>query len=152
MSTINECCDFADITETTFRNALKRKVFGKQKSGGYDIKTVVRALIKDRQAAKAGHGDHASAVNLSTERAALAKEQREQIAFKNAVSRGEYVLVAGVEEELRKTVSICREIILSSPGKYAHMCEGRSLPEIEQVWASAAREVLTELAYAGDRL
>jgi len=69
MSTISEVCEFADISDTTFHDLKKRGVIKARKRGGYDIRQCVQAILKDAIAAKAGRGDHASAVNLSIDSA-----------------------------------------------------------------------------------
>ena len=143
--------DHLACTPQVIRGYETKGVIKRLKNGKFDqddCRKRVIAYLRNQAAGRTGAGDD----NLATARADLAKEQREAVAFKNAVSRGDYVLVSAVNRELGKVVSISREIILASPGKYAHQCEGLSLPEITKVWAKAAHEVLTELAHAGERL
>jgi phage terminase Nu1 subunit (DNA packaging protein) len=89
MSTISQVCKWCGISRPTFHGALNRGVVAKKARGQYDIQEVARALIKDGQDAKGGHGDYASKVALSEARAALAREQGIAVRMKNAIMGGE---------------------------------------------------------------
>jgi phage terminase Nu1 subunit (DNA packaging protein) len=146
MPTISEVCRWCDISETTFHNAVKRGVIAKKPRGGHDLREVARALIKDGQAAKGGHGDLASKVALSKARAALAREQTAALKLKNAVARGEYVSRAGIRREIETMFAMLRERLLSIPGKLAAVCEMRSRAEVELVLRDECCEFLEELS------
>ena len=146
MSTVSDVCNFAGISEVTFYNLKKRGVIKSEKRGEYDIRECVRAMIKDGQAAKGGHGDHASAVTLSNARAELARVQREAIEWKNAVNRGDYVSADAVIRRLQDDFAVQRTLLLSWIGKLPSQLEGLSAIEIEVVLERELYEVLDELA------
>jgi phage terminase Nu1 subunit (DNA packaging protein) len=119
MSTISEVCEFCGFSEVTFHALAERGVIKKRPRGKYSIKTVVQAIIKDGIAAKAGHGDHASSVALSMQRAKLAQQHTEMAEMRNAVMRGEFVRLSTVVRVVEEQFVIVRERVLSTPGKSA---------------------------------
>lgn len=146
MSTISEVCKWCGISRPTFHHALNRGVVAKKPRGQYGIQEVARALIKDGQAAKGGHGDYASKVKLSEARAALAREQAIGVAMKNAVMRGEYAPLSVIQRQAEIIFTAFRERILSIPGKIAAICEMRSHMEVEEIVRSECYEALEELS------
>jgi phage terminase Nu1 subunit (DNA packaging protein) len=146
MSTISEVCAWCDISAETFHDAVRRGIIPKQPRAGYDEQAVARVLIKDAQARKGGHGDLASAVGLSEARAALAREQTQAVALKNAVARGEYAPLTVIRREIETVFTEFRERILSIPGKIAAICEMRSRIEVEEIVRDECYEALEELS------
>ena len=147
MATIAEVCDFAGISSVTFQALKKRGVIKAEKRGGYNVKKCVQSIIRDGQLARGGHGDHASSVALSNERAALAREQREAVALRNAISRGELIAVGDVKAEFSSRIAVCREHLLSIPGRIADALAMRKRAEIEGTLIDYISEALNELAH-----
>jgi hypothetical protein len=128
---------------------VARGVIKKRPRGQYDIKSCAQAIIRDGIAAKAGHGDHASSVTLSSERALLAQEQRETARMKNAITRGEYVRLDSMQQLVEADYSVIRERILTTPGKAAdaltpHCTEDRAA--IMEILHAEAVEALADLS------
>jgi phage terminase Nu1 subunit (DNA packaging protein) len=134
-------------TRETLSDYLAKGVIAKLANGKYDqdeCRGRVLAYLRDRAAGRTGAAADAS---LSSERANLAREQREAVAFKNAISRGEYVVVADVRREYGGRIAVLREHILGIPGKIAHQCEMRERAGVEAVMADHLSEALDELAH-----
>lgn len=146
MSTISQVCKWCGISRPSFHRALNRGVVAKKPRGQYDVQEVARALIKDGQAAKGGHGDYASKIALSEARAALAREQAIAVRMKNAVMRREYAPLSVVQRQAEIIFAAFRERILSIPGKLAAVCEMRSRAEVEMVLRDECSEALEELS------
>jgi hypothetical protein len=146
VSTISEVCKWCGISRPTFHRALNRGVVAKKPRGKYDTQEVARALIKDGQAAKGGHGDYASKIALSEARAALAREQTAALRMKNAIMRREYAPLSVVQRQMEIVFVAFRERILSIPGKLAAVCEMRSHAEVEVVLRDECWEILEELS------
>ncbi|MCK1605455.1 hypothetical protein IVB02_29670 [Bradyrhizobium sp. 166] len=121
-------------------------MLAKKPRGQYNIQEVARALIKDGQAAKGGHGDYASKLALSDARAALAREQAVAVRMKNAIVGREYAPLAGVRRQVEIVFAAFRERVLSMPGKLAAVCEMRSGAEVELVLRDECCEALEELS------
>jgi phage terminase Nu1 subunit (DNA packaging protein) len=140
MSTISQVCKWCGISRPTFHHALNRGVVAKRPRGQYDIQEVARALIKDGQAVKGGHGDYASKVALSEARAALAREQAIAVRMKNAVMRRDYAPLSVIQRQAEIIFTAFRQRILGIPGKIALMCEMRSRIEVEEIIRSECYE------------
>ena len=146
MATISEVCSWCDISQTAFHEAVRRGVIARKPRGEHDVREVARALIKDGQAAKGGHGDLAAKLRLSEARAGLAREQTAALRLKNAVARREYVSLTGVQRELETMLAMLRERLLSIPGKIAASCEMRERRDIEEIVRGEVYETLDELS------
>ena len=146
MATILEVCSWCDISRTTFHDAVRRGVISRKPRGEHDVREVARALIKDRQATKGGHGDLATKRKLSEARATLAREQTAALKLKNAVARREYVSLAGVRREVETVFATVRERLLSIPGKIAASCEMRERSDVEAIVRDEVYEILDELS------
>ena len=68
--------------------------------------------LRERAAGRAATGD----LDLATERALLAREQKDKIAMQNAVTRGELAPVALIEEVLTKAASKVAGALDAIPG------------------------------------
>jgi len=146
MPTIIEVCRWCDISETSFHKAVKRGVIARKPRGEHDIQEVARALIKDGQAAKGGHGDLAAKLKLSEARAKLAREQTAALKLKNAVARREYVSLAGVRRAVDAMLAMLRERLLSMPGKIAASGEMYEQRDIEQIVREEVCALVDELS------
>jgi phage terminase Nu1 subunit (DNA packaging protein) len=146
VSTISQVCKWCGISRPTFHLALKRGVVAKKPRGQYDVQEVARALIKNGQAAKGGHGDYVSKVVLSEARAALTREQAIAVRMKNAVMRRGYAPLSVIQRQAEIIFTAFRERILGIPGKIASMCEMRSRIEVEEVVRSECYEAIEELS------
>jgi phage terminase Nu1 subunit (DNA packaging protein) len=145
LSTISEVCKWCGISATTFHKAVKRGVIARKPRGEHDLQEVARALIRDGQAAKGGHGDLVAKLKLSEARAALAREQTVALRLKNAVARGDYVRRAGIRREIDAMLSMLRERLLSVAGKIS--VPGDMLPggEVEATIRTEICEALDEI-------
>jgi phage terminase Nu1 subunit (DNA packaging protein) len=152
MATISEVCSWCDISQTAFHEAVRRGVIARKPRGEHDVREVARALIKDGQATKGGHGDLATKRKLSEARAALAREQTAALKLKNAVARREYVSIAGVRREVETMLGMMRERLLSIPAKIASSCEMRERRDVGEIARDEVYEILDELSKPIPRL
>ena len=146
MPTIIEVCRWCDISPTTLHKAVKRGVITRKPRGEHDIREVARALIKDGQAAKGGHGDLATKLKLSEARAALAREQTAALKLKNAVARHEYVSREGAQRGVETILSTVRERLLSLLGRIAPFGEMYEQRDIEQIVREEVCALVDELS------
>lgn len=94
----------------------------------------LKAYCSHLREAAAGRADAA----LATERAALAREQKDRIAMQNAVTRKEYAPVIMIEEVLGKTASRIAGIFDAVPGVLR-----RRFPELTTEQLSAVTAEIT---------
>src|SRR6478736_3111970 len=83
----------------------------------YSLKTIVNAMIAYEVAGKSA--TNPKTLDLSSERARLAREQAESAAMKNAQQRGELVAIEHVQATMEAAFTIVRERLLTIPGKLA---------------------------------
>lgn len=94
----------------------------------------IRAL-REQAAGRAAAGD----LDLATERAGLAKAQREKIEMQNAVTRRELAPVVLIEEVLAKAGGRVAGILDAIPGMIKRRVAGLSSNDIELIAVEVAR-------------
>ena len=97
--------------------------------------------------AASGHQSDDDKVDLTAERAALTRVQKEKIEMQNQVTRGELVLGSEVEEKWGSEFYRVRNKLLALPPKIAPLVIALKNPaEAQEIIKSAIYEVLTELS------
>lgn len=91
--------------------------------------------LRERAAGRAGSGD----LDLVTERAALARAQRDKIEMQNAVTRGELAPVMLIEEVLSKAASKSAGILDAIPGMVRRRVPSLSAEEIDMIAGEIAK-------------
>lgn len=91
--------------------------------------------LREQAAGRATNGE----LDLATERAGLAKAQRERIEMQNAVTRGELAAVSLIEEVLTKAAGKVAGILDAIPGMVRRRVPGLGAPDIELIAAEIAR-------------
>jgi phage terminase Nu1 subunit (DNA packaging protein) len=115
-----EAARHVGLSNVSFAKLLNDGVVERQvRTVGYDLTVVRLACFKHLRSLAAGRGGVDSGEMLSRERSLLAKEQREAVSLKNAISRGDYVSLAVVKSALVSTFAVMREQVLTLPGAIA---------------------------------
>jgi phage terminase Nu1 subunit (DNA packaging protein) len=135
-----------DCTRETISDYLAKGLIAKLPNGRYDQDLSRNSVLKHLRDRAAGRTGNASDANLSTERALLAKEQRETVSLKNAISRGDYIELSVIKHLLIVMFAIIRERLLTLPGKMADTCEMRARGEIADLMRIEVTEILDELS------
>lgn len=89
-------------------------------------------------------------LDITVERARVAKEQADKLEMENAVRRGELIEREDVDRGLGEVAMRVRARLLSLPSKAAPMVAGRAAQECETVLTTVANEALTEIAGYAD--
>lgn len=135
-------------TRETLSDYVARGVVEKLPNGKYDLNACrerVMRHLRDRAAGRAGdNGD-----NLASARADLAREQRDAVAIKNAIARGDFVPLGAMAKKIESRNSVVRERLLVIPGKMADALAMREREEIAAALTDEIEEVLNELAEPG---
>lgn len=149
MSTQVEAAIHIDISERRFRELLDLGVIARQPAAEYDLDIVRVTYIRHLRKIAAGRGGVSGELELSTERAKLAREQFEAAALKNAIARGEFCAV----DEVIRLVTDCfitlRQRILIIGGKLSDGLVGLPRDLIRAKIDQEISEVLTELSEPG---
>lgn len=100
-----------------------------------EIRVAYIRRLREQAAGRATNGE----LDLATERAGLAKAQRERIEMQNAVTRGELAAVSLIEEVLTKAAGKVAGILDAIPGMVRRRVPGLGAPDIELIAAEIAR-------------
>lgn len=100
-----------------------------------EIRVAYIRRLREIAAGRATSGD----LDLATERAALARAQRERIEMKNAVDRGELAPVSLIEEVLTKAAARSAGILDAIPGMVRRRVPQLSADEIDLIAEQVAR-------------
>lgn len=110
----------------------------------YDLKASVTAYCHHIREVAAGRGG-SEQLNLTAERARLAREQADQYALRNAVTRGELVEVAEAERAWSDTLRTVRSCMLAVPSRVRQRLGHLTVADIEAI-DFEVRNALTEAA------
>ena len=124
---------------------VKKGVITKQGRGQYDLEQVRREYILHIREVAAGRyktGD----LDLSAERARLAKEQADAKEMENAVERGDLVYIEDVAKQIENQLTKARTRLLSVPTKVAPEAHASAtVREVQALIEDAIVEALNEL-------
>jgi phage terminase Nu1 subunit (DNA packaging protein) len=116
--------------------------------GRFDGDASVRKYIKHLRGVASGRGGEKGTLDLTAERAKLAKEQAEGHAMKNALARGEMVMVAEVERTWTGVLSVIRSKILAVTSRVRHRLPHLTAHDADVI-DRELRDALTETAQDG---
>jgi phage terminase Nu1 subunit (DNA packaging protein) len=145
MAKLVDCALHLDMQERRFRELAAAGIFkeAKLKGSGYDLDVCRVSYIRHLREQAAGRaGDK---LNLSDERALLARDQRERIRLNIDKETGKLVSIEAVGLEVERQYGMVRERLLGIPGKVADSLANRSRAEIEQRLEAEVAEALNEL-------
>lgn len=115
MPTGKACAEHLFLSEVTFYDLIKREVISKQPAGKYEFDVVREEYIRYiREIASRRSGSDEKDLNLTDERAKLAREQREKIAMENEVSRKTLIPAELIKKTGEKIFTAIRAKILAS--------------------------------------
>jgi terminase small subunit / prophage DNA-packing protein len=114
-----ELAQLFGCTDRAVRLLVDRGAVVRVSRGRYRLVESVRRTIEHYREVAAGRGGAEGMLDLSTERARLAKAQTEQVELKNAASRGELAPLADYREAWTGILRGVRQFVLSLPGRIA---------------------------------
>lgn len=142
MATLHEVAGHLGITVKTLQELLHDGTLEKRDKGQYDLDECRKIYIHRLRETAAGRYS-ADGLNLTEERARLAKEQADAKEMENAVARGELVRIEDVATRLEATLSNVRTRLLAIPTKVA--AEAAAASEAKDVQALIERAIVGAL-------
>jgi terminase small subunit / prophage DNA-packing protein len=109
--------DVLDLSTSTFSQYERDGLIARVGRDSYDLRESVRRVVGKLRAAASGRGDEDAALNLTAERARLAKEQADAQEMKNAQARGELVPAVEVERAWGDVLRDVRSRIMAVPSR-----------------------------------
>lgn len=139
-----ELAELFGISDRTVRDLYDRGIVKKSARGRYLLTESVQLYTAHLRGVAAGRGGEDGVVDLTAERARLAKEQADAVSLKNAASRRELVPAVDIE---RGWTTVCRRVrnaMLAVPSRVR-----QSLPHLTAYDGSVIdreiRDALSEL-------
>lgn len=123
----------------------KKNVIRRIGRGMYAYPQAVQQICSHYREIAAGRASESDDVDLVTERALLAREQRRGQEIKNAALTGELIEVSAVQRRWSKILSSIRAKMLSLPSELAQILAHLTRHDIETI-DRAIRDALTELS------
>jgi phage terminase Nu1 subunit (DNA packaging protein) len=146
VATIVEIAKHIGVTPKYVQDLINEGVIDRKDRGTYDINECRDAYIKKLREAAAGRANSGD-LNLTDERARLAKEQADAKEMENSITRGELVYIEDVAKRVEVALSKVKIKILAIPTKVAP--EAAAADDAKEVQALIERhiiEALNELA------
>jgi terminase small subunit / prophage DNA-packing protein len=142
--TSNELGELLGISGRAVREHAAKGIIPKTRRGRYCLAEAVPAYCAHMRNLLASKGGEGAVLSGTAERARLAKEQADAVAFKNAVARAELLDAGEVGREWSAAFAAIRARMLAAPSR----CSSR-LPHLTQsdisVFDREIRDGLTEL-------
>lgn len=133
----------------TVRDLAQRDIVAKVGTDRYDLVASLQAYATHLREMAAGRGDEHQQLQLTAERARLAKEQADAQALKNAALRRDLVPAAEVEREWSDTLRLVRSKILALPSRLRQTLAHLTAADVAAI-DSELRRTLEELAHEDD--
>lgn len=136
------------ISDRAVRDLAERGHVVRSGHGKYDLKaSVIRYATHIREVAANRSGDPENSLELTAERAALAREQREGQRIKNEQARRELVPVAEVEARWSDVIATARSRMLVVPARVRDVLPQLTATDVTKLDAEI-RKALTDLGRA----
>jgi phage terminase Nu1 subunit (DNA packaging protein) len=143
MAKIAETARHIDVSRRRFFELLDAGVVDRKPE--YDLDEVRLQYIRHLRKVAAGRGAD-NELDLAGERAKLARQQTEGISLKNAIARGEYVLMDEVVRQVEGSYVVIRQRLLVIGGKVSDGLAGQSRDVIKAAIDHEITEALIELS------
>lgn len=142
MATIVEIAKHIGVTPKYVQDLINEGVIDRKDRGTYDINECRDAYIKKLREAAAGRANSGD-LNLTDERARLAKEQADAKEMENAITRGELVYIEDVAKRVEVALSKVKTKMLAIPTKVAP--EAAAADNAKEVQALIERHIIEAL-------
>ena len=145
MATINEVSRHIGVSPKYVQDLINDGIIERKGRGKYDLDVCRDAYIKKLREAAAGRYK-AGDLDLSAERARLAKEQADAKEMENAVERGDLVYIEDVAKQIENQLTKARTRLLAVPTKVAPEAHASAtVREVQALIEDAIVEALNEL-------
>lgn len=145
---VDALADWLGIHKRTVSDLVARGVVVREKRGQYQLQESVRRYCEHMREMAAGRGGEQGVLDLTAERARLAKEQADGQSIKNELARGTLVEAEAVKREWAGILRTLRSSMLAIPSRVRQTAAHLTATDI----ASIDREIRDTLkALANDQ-
>lgn len=147
MATVAEAAEHLFLSERRFYELLDQGVVDRARPGAYDLDIVREQYLEHIRGVAAGRTSGPDGLDLTAERARVAKEQADQLEMKNARDRGELLPRDDVHLAVTDAFTRVRAKLLALPSKVAPTAFGLgTIAELKDAFTRAINEALAELS------
>lgn len=136
--------EWLDVSDRTVRELAEKGIAVRTKRGRYDLKQSVINHMRHLREVSAGRGGEKQILDLTAERARLAKEQADGQEMKNAQLRGDLLHVDDVVRNWQDIIRKATSAILAVPDRIAQ--RHATTPELREALDREIRDTLNDLA------
>jgi len=133
------------INTATFKDFVARGVIEERERGQYTYEECSKQYLAHLREIAAGRMT-VDGLDLSAERARLAKEQADAKEMENMVERGELLYIDDIIRDFEEQLINCKTKLLAAPTKIAaEIHAARDVAEVQSIMEEAVKEALSEL-------
>ncbi len=145
----NELASLLGVTLRMITTLIERDIVVKINPGVYDMGESVRRYCAHLRETAAGRGGEEQVLNLTGERARLAREQADSQALKNSIARGDHLPASEVLRTWSETLRATRSRMLAVPSRLRTELPHLTNSDFERI-DRELRNALEELGRADD--
>jgi len=133
------------INTATFKDFVARGVIEERERGQYTYEECSKQYLAHLREIAAGRMT-VDGLDLSAERARLAKEQADAKEMENMVERGELLYIDDIIRDFEEQLINCKTKLLAAPTKVAaEVHAARDVAEVQSIMEEAVKDALSEL-------
>ena len=133
------------INTATFKDFVARGVIEERERGQYTYEECSKQYLAHLREIAAGRMT-VDGLDLSAERARLAKEQADAKEMENMVERGELLYIDDIIKDFEEQLINCKTKLLAAPTKIAaEIHAARDVAEVQSIMEEAVKDALSEL-------
>jgi phage terminase Nu1 subunit (DNA packaging protein) len=145
MASQTEISSKLGITVKTFQDLIAKGYIEQRDRGNYTYEECSKQYLDHLREIAAGRMT-VDGLDLSAERARLAKEQADAKEMENMVERGDLLYIDDIIKDFEEQLINCKTKLLSAPTKVAaEVFAARDVAEVQEIMEEAVKDALSEL-------
>lgn len=145
MASQTEISSKLGITVKTFQDLIAKGYIEQRDRGNYTYEECSKQYLDHLREIAAGRMT-VDGLDLSAERARLAKEQADAKEMENMVERGDLLYIDDIIKDFEEQLINCKTKLLAAPTKVAaEVFAARDVAEVQEIMEEAVKDALSEL-------
>tara|TARA_R100000951_G_scaffold8634_1_gene7844 strand:+ start:123 stop:587 length:465 start_codon:yes stop_codon:yes gene_type:complete len=145
MASQTEISSKLGITVKTFQDLIAKGYIEQRERGNYTYEECSKQYLDHLREIAAGRMT-VDGLDLSAERARLAKEQADAKEMENMVERGDLLYIDDIIKDFEEQLINCKTKLLAAPTKVAaEVFAARDVAEVQEIMEEAVKDALSEL-------
>jgi terminase small subunit / prophage DNA-packing protein len=145
MAALSEVAAHLGVSLKYMNDLIAKGYIQKKDRGKYDIdecRTSYISNLREMAAGRTANGE----LDLSAERARLAKEQADAKEMENMVERGDLLYIDDIIKDFEEQLINCKTKLLAAPTKVAaEAFAAKDVQEVQTIFEQAVKDALSEL-------